>query len=164
MTATTTGHQAVAAWLASSLNRPEDAYRQWADRHVALLALGRRFSAVRLAHELLYAVAAQDSATTDAVLRKLHGPVIHDARNRQFYALVPSSPPGAAIGPCAAYLGLGHYLGTPRPGTDEPDGPLATYWAVPMTAPGALCDPLRVTGLVTAGITALDTLDGLGES
>lgn len=149
--------EAMAAWLADSLNRPDDARRQWTDRHVALLALGRRFSAVRLADELVYAVAVGKGAITTAALREcLRGPVIHDPRNRRFYALVPCSPPGPSLGRYATYLGLGHYIGVPRVGDNEPDGTLGSYWAVPPAAPGALCDPIRLNGMIDAGNAALD--------
>lgn len=150
--------EAVAAWLADSLNRPGDARQQWADGHVALLALGRRFSAVRLADELVYALAAgADPATATTALRRLGGPVIHDPRGRRFYVLVPSSPPGPGLGRYAAYLGLGNYLGAPRVGDDEPTGTSASYWAVPPTVPGALCDPVRVADMVNAGTALLES-------
>lgn len=146
----------VAAWLADSLNRPDDARRQWMDGHVALLALGRRFSAVRLADELVYAVAVGEGAIATAVLREcLRGPVIHDPHNRRFYALVPPSPPGPGLGRYATYLGLGNYIGVPRVGDNEPTGSLTSYWAVPMTAPGSLCDPIRVNGMIEVGTAAL---------
>uniref|UniRef100_A0AAU2UZY5 Uncharacterized protein n=1 Tax=Streptomyces sp. NBC_00003 TaxID=2903608 RepID=A0AAU2UZY5_9ACTN len=149
---------AVAEWLADSLNRPDDARRQWTDGHVALLALGRRFSAVRLADELVYAVAVGEGAIATAVLREcLRGPVIHDPRNRRFYALVPCSPPGPSLGRYATYLSLGHYIGVPRVGDNEPTGTLASYWAVPPTAPGALCDPIRLTGMIEVGTAVLDS-------
>lgn len=146
----------ISAWLADSLNRPDDARQQWTDFHVAVLALGRRFSAVRLADELVYAVAVGEGAIATAVLREcLRGPVIHDPHNRRFYALVPSSPPGPSLGRYATYLGLGNYIGVPRVGDNEPTGCLTSYWAVPMTAPGALCDPIRVNGMIEVGTAAL---------
>ncbi|MFD7169111.1 hypothetical protein [Streptomyces violascens] len=148
---------AVAAWLADSLNRPGDARQQWAGGHIALLALSRRFSAIRLADELVYAVAADaDPTTASTVLRSLRGPVIHDPRNRCFYALVPSSPPGPGLGRYATYLGLGNYIGVPRVGDHEPDGTRASYWAVPPTAPGALCDTLRLNAMIVTGTAALE--------
>ncbi|GGU42966.1 hypothetical protein [Streptomyces violascens] len=148
---------AVAAWLADSLNRPGNARQQWTDGHVALLALGRRFSAVRLADDLVYAVAAgAEPATASTVLRLLRGPVIHDPRNHRFYALVPSSPPGPGLGRYATHLGLGHYIGVPKVGDNEPTGTLASYWAVPATAPGALCDPIRLRDMIEMGTAALD--------
>ncbi|MEV8523239.1 hypothetical protein AB0451_03625 [Streptomyces sp. NPDC052000] len=157
-TATTAEREAVATWLADSLNQPGDARRQWTDGHVALLALGRRFSAVRLTAELVYAVAIiEDMAMATTVLHMMGGPVIHDPRNRRFYALVPSSPPGQSLGPYATYLGLGNYVGVPRVGDTEPNEAHASYWAVPMKAPGALCDPIRLNSMVKAGTAVLDS-------
>ncbi|MFD7016171.1 hypothetical protein [Streptomyces sp. NPDC059928] len=151
--------EAVAAWLADSLNRPDSAREQWASCHLAVLALGKRFSAARLASELVYAVAAggTDLATASTVLSLLGGPVIHDLRNRRFYALVPPSSPGPDLGRYATYLGLGNYIGVPRVGDNEPDERLATYWAVPMASPGALCSPVRVAELVEAATIALQS-------
>jgi hypothetical protein len=157
-TTTNAEREAVATWLADSLNRPDDARRQWTDGHVALLALGRRFSAVRLADELVYAVAVGKGAIATAVLREcLRGPVIHDPRSHRFYALVPCSPPGPGLGQYATYLGLGNYIGVPRVGDNEPSGTLASYWAVPPTAPGALCDPIRLNEMIEVGTAALDS-------
>ncbi|MFF4183003.1 hypothetical protein ACFYZ9_07425 [Streptomyces sp. NPDC001691] len=147
---------AVAAWLAASLNRPGDAHQQWQESHIAVLALGRRFSAVRLAGELVGAVAAAEGSTARTVLHTLNGPVIHDPYGHRFYALVPSSP-GSDLGPYAKHLGLGHYLGVPRVGHHEPDGTHASCWAVPMRAPGDLCDPARVATLIETGTAALDS-------
>ncbi|MFI6689252.1 hypothetical protein [Streptomyces sp. NPDC050485] len=151
--------EAVAAWLADSLNRPSSARRQWADCHLACLALGRRFSAVRLASDLVCAVAGSgmDLTTASTVLRALNGPVIHDPRRRPFYALVPPSSPGPDLGQYAKYLGVGHYVGVPRVGDNEPDARLASYWAAPMASPGALCNPVRVVELAEAGTAALDS-------
>ncbi|KOU46046.1 hypothetical protein [Streptomyces sp. WM6378] len=152
----TEAERAISSWLAGSLNRPQEAWDQWANGPIALLALGRRFSAVRLADELVYAVAVGQGAT--AVLRAcLRGPVIHDPRGRRFYALVPPSPSPRSLGPYATHLGLGHYLGVPRIGDNEPDAAHASYWAVPMSAPGALCDPIRLDQVIEAGTTALDS-------
>ncbi|MFE9533266.1 hypothetical protein [Streptomyces sp. NPDC006691] len=154
--------EAVAAWLAASLNTPTNAHRQWAQTTVAGLALGRRFGAVRLSDALVYAVASSGPAmtTASAVLGALSGPVIHAPHSRRFYALVPASPPGHVLGPHAEYLGLGCFLGVPRVGDDQPDE-LASYWFVPVTKPGALCDPNRVLDLVETGTAVLSRV---GES
>lgn len=147
--------RAVAEWLAGSLQRPGNAHQEWKESHVAVLALGRRFSAVRLTGELVYATAqAEGSTTATSVLRTLNGPVIHDPYGHRFYALVPSSP-HSDLGPHAQYLGLGHYVGVPRVGDNEPNGTHASYWALPMRAPGDLCDPGRVHSLVLTGTELL---------
>ncbi|MFG2721032.1 hypothetical protein ACGFW5_22450 [Streptomyces sp. NPDC048416] len=153
MTTRATEHEAVSDWLAGSLHRPADAHTQWADRRLAVLALGRRFCAVRLADELVHAVGAGPS-TASMTLHTLGGPVIHDPRGRRFYALVPAAPPGPDLGPYAAHLGLPHFVGVPRVRDTEPHG-LATYWVVPLRTPGHLCDPARVADLIAAGTTAL---------
>ncbi|MFG2720828.1 hypothetical protein ACGFW5_21400 [Streptomyces sp. NPDC048416] len=148
---------ATAAWLAASLNRPEDAYTQWADRRLAVLALGRRFCAFRLADELVHAAGnATGFPTPTTILRTLAGPVIHDPRGSRYYALLPPAPPGPDLGPHATYLGLGHYIGVPRVGDDQQTETWSSYWAIPMSAPANLCDPNRVLGLIRAGTAALD--------
>ncbi|MFG2722727.1 hypothetical protein ACGFW5_31175 [Streptomyces sp. NPDC048416] len=147
--------EAISDWLASSLNRPSDAYTHWADRRLAVLALGRRFCAFRLADELVHAGDATGFSTASTILRTLGGPVIHDPGGRRFYALVPPAPPGPDLGPHAAYLGLGHFVGVPRVGENEQTETWSSYWAVPMSWPGALCDPARVLGLIRAGTAAL---------
>ncbi|MFF3159135.1 hypothetical protein [Streptomyces sp. NPDC057910] len=155
-----TDPQAISDWLAASLNTPGNAHRQWAQTTVAGLALGRRFAAVRLADELVYAVAVGAPATTtaSAVLGALRGPVIHAPHSRRFYALVPASPPGHGLGPHAEYLGLGCFLGVPRVGDDQPDE-LASYWFFSMARPGALCDPNRVLDLVETGTAVLSRMN-----
>ncbi|MER5559723.1 hypothetical protein ABT071_14065 [Streptomyces sp. NPDC002506] len=147
--------EGVAAWLADSLNRPADAREQWIEGRSALLALGRQFSAVRLAEALVYAVAGAELGRASVVLRTLDGPVIHDPRNSRFYALVPSSPPGPSLGPYAERLGLGSYLGVPRVGDDEQTETWSSYWVVPMSTPGRLCNPNRVAGLINTGTKLL---------
>ncbi len=150
------GRDAIHDWLAASLNKPSNAYRQWSESTLAGLALGRQFSAVRLADELVYAPATSGGpAAASAILRPLGGPVIHAPHSRAFYALVPSSPPIQDLGPYAAHLGLGCYLGVPRLSDNRPDR-LASYWVIPPSAPGALCDPDRVIGLIEARSAALD--------
>ncbi|WP_329462074.1 hypothetical protein [Streptomyces sp. NBC_01431] len=148
---------AVAAWLASSLKRPSNAGQEWTDVGIAVLALGRRFSAVRIAEELVYAVTADTNHATLAHLLRdiLHGPVIHDPRGQRFYALVPPSPSNGSLGRYATYLGLGHYVGVPRVERTGPHESLASYWAVPMIRPNDLCDPIRLDGMLTVGSAEL---------
>ncbi|MFI6048678.1 hypothetical protein ACIBCO_01170 [Streptomyces violascens] len=152
-TTTDAGREAVAAWLAESLNRPGNARQEWADTGVAVLALGRRFSAVRLAEEFVYAsIGSTGPDTVARVLRHvLCGPVIHDPRGQRFYALVPSSPSSGSLGPYATYLGLGHFVGVPRVHDTGPGRFLSSYWAVPMLRPGDLCDPVRLAGMLAMG-------------
>ena len=151
-TATDSDRAAIAAWLASSLNRPANARQEWADSGIAVLALGRRFAAVRLAEELVYTVTVGTDPTTVAGMLRdvLRGPVIHDPRGQRFYALVPPSPSNGNLGTYATYLGLGHFVGAPRVEQTEPSQFLTSYWAVPMLRPGDLCDPIRLDGMLAA--------------
>ncbi|MFI6053465.1 hypothetical protein ACIBCO_25690 [Streptomyces violascens] len=150
-----------ACWLAGSLNRPANAHQEWTDNGIAILALGRRLSAVRVAEDLVYAVTASTAPVTVArVLREvLHGPVIHDPRGQRFYALVPASPSSGSLGRYAAYLGLGHFVGVPRVENTTPSRFLASYWAAPMLRPGDLCDPIRLASMLTVGSDALASRD-----
>ncbi|MGW1870773.1 hypothetical protein ACWCPS_35200 [Streptomyces mauvecolor] len=154
--------RAVAGWLADSLQKPGNARQEWSDTGIAVLALGRRFAAVRLAEELVYAVTASvDPDTVGPVLRDvLRGPVIHDPRGQRFYALVPASPSAGNLGRYATYLGLGHYIGVPRVQDTEPSEFLTSYWAVPMLRRGDLCDPIRLADMLAAGSDALTDGDG----
>ena len=89
--------EAVRDWLAGSSKRPQAAKDQWRKGGIAALALGRRFSAVRLTEPLVHAVTTSAlSATVTRVLAStLNGPVIHDPQGRRFYALTPRpSQPG----------------------------------------------------------------------
>ncbi|WP_406508814.1 hypothetical protein [Streptomyces sp. NBC_00212] len=144
-------------WLAGSLNRPANARQEWTANGIAILALGRRLSAVRVTEDLVYAVIASTvPATVARVLRDvLRGPVIHDPRGQRSYALVPPSPSSGSLGPYATYLGLGHFVGVPRVENTEPSKFLSSYWAAPMLRPGDLCDPIRVDGMLAAGSDGL---------
>ncbi|MCT9093243.1 hypothetical protein N4G70_30910 [Streptomyces sp. ASQP_92] len=104
----------------------------------------------------MHAAAHPDLATAGTVLRALNGPVIHDPRNQRFYALVPSSPPGPSLGRHAELLGLGSYIGVPRVGDSTQTETWSSYWVVPMSAPGRLCNPHRVTSLVKAATALLN--------
>lgn len=150
---TETEQEAVRDWLAGSLNRPQAARDQWRNGGIATLALGRRFSAIRLTEPLVYAVTASTlPATVTRVLASaLHGPVIHTPQSRRFYALTPPEPPTWGTGPHAEYLGYDTYLGVPPVELVDPDDGLDGYWAVPVTRPGDLCDPIRLAALVTSG-------------
>ncbi|MFJ8309805.1 MULTISPECIES: hypothetical protein [unclassified Streptomyces] len=144
---------AISGWLAGSLNRPQEAWNQWKDGSIATLAMGRRFSAVRLSEPLVYAVTASKlpDTVTRVLASALHGPVIHDPQGRRFYALTSPAVPTWGLGRHAEYLGLGTYLGVPRIEIITPGEELGGYWAVPMARPGDLCDPIRLAAMVTAG-------------
>ncbi|WP_053727162.1 hypothetical protein [Streptomyces sp. WM6378] len=161
LTESKSDREAVSRWLAGSLNRPANAHQEWADTGIAILALGRRLSAVRIAEDLVYAVTATTvPATVARVLREvLHGPVIHDPRGQRFYALVPASPSSGRLGPYATYLGLGHFVGVPRVESTAPSRFVTSYWAAPMLRPGDLCDPIRLASMLAVGSDALASRD-----
>lgn len=145
--------EAISEWLAGSLRRPQAARDQWQKGGIASLALGRRFSAVRLTEPLVYATTAstRPATVTRVLAAALHGPVIHTPQTRRFYALTPPAAPTWGLGPHAEYLGHDTYLGVPPVELVDPDDGLDGYWAVPVTRPGDLCDPIRLAALVTAG-------------
>ncbi|MFE3522239.1 hypothetical protein ACFXOD_11695 [Streptomyces sp. NPDC059161] len=145
--------EAIHDWLAGSSRRPQVAKGLWQKGNIATLALGRRFSAVRLTEPLVYAVTADTlpETVTRVLAAALHGPVIHDPQGRRFYALTPPAEPTWGPGRHAEYLGSDTYLGVPPVEFTDPADGLDCYWAVPMTRPGDLCDPIRLAALVTAG-------------
>lgn len=120
---------------------------------IATLALGRRFSVVRLTEPLVYAVTASTLpvTVTRVLASALHGPVIHTPSTRRFYAFTPPAAPTQGLGPHAEYLGCDTYLGVPPIELIGPDNGIDGYWAVPITRPGDLCDPARLAALVAAG-------------
>lgn len=149
--------EAIRDWLAGSLNRPQVALDQWEKGGIAALALGRRFSAVRLTETLVYAV--NESMLPVTVSRELaaalHGPVLHTPSTRRFYAFTPPASPAWGHSPHAEYLGRDTYLGVPPIELTDPDDGFDGYWAVPVTRPGDLCDPARLAAFVDAGLPAV---------
>ncbi|MFD7020039.1 hypothetical protein [Streptomyces sp. NPDC059928] len=145
--------EAIRDWLAGSLKRPQAAKDQWEKGGIAPLALGRRFSAVRLSEPLVYAVTESRMSVhvTRVLASALRGPVLHAPSIRRFYAFTP--PVAAAWGhsPHAEYLGRDNYLGVPPIELTDPKDGLEGYWVVPVTRPGDLCDPARLAALVAAG-------------
>ncbi|MFE9116095.1 hypothetical protein [Streptomyces sp. NPDC007172] len=140
-------------WLAGSLNRPQVAKDQWEKGGIAALALGRRFSAVRLTEPLVYAITESRMSVDVAhvLASALHGPVLHAPSTRRFYAFTPPAAPAWGWSPHAEYLGRDNYLGVPPIELTEPEDGLEGYWAVPVTHPGDLCAPSRLAALIAAG-------------
>ncbi|GHB80135.1 hypothetical protein GCM10010331_79570 [Streptomyces xanthochromogenes] len=145
--------EAIRDWLASSLNRPQAAKEQWEKGGIASLALGRRFSAVRLTEPLVYATAESRMSVhvSRALASALHGPVLHAPSTRRFYAFTPPVAPDWGWSPHAEYLGRDNYLGVPPIELTDPEDGLDGYWAVPVTRPGDVCDPDRLADLISAG-------------
>ncbi|GGY69693.1 hypothetical protein [Streptomyces xanthochromogenes] len=145
--------EAIRDWLAGSLNRPHVARRQWAKGGIATLALGRRYSAVCLTEPLVYAMteSSRPIHVTGVLASAFQGPVLHAPSIGRFYAFTPPAAPAWRHSPYAEYLGRDTYLGVPPLELTDPADGLDGYWAVPVTCPGDLCDPARLTALVAAG-------------
>ncbi|MCX5014874.1 hypothetical protein OG765_37070 [Streptomyces sp. NBC_00555] len=79
-----------ADWYAHCLDDPRDAHTEWREYGVAVLPVGEYFEAVRLPGVLADAAAASDvtAVVNHALSELLEGPVIHDTRGRNYYALV----------------------------------------------------------------------------
>ncbi|MFE9454492.1 hypothetical protein [Streptomyces sp. NPDC006739] len=148
-------------WLLSTRSAPSQARLEWQEQGVALLPLGTLFSAVRIPARLVHSIAGTEEADdTDEFLEDAldGGPVICDPHGRRYYVLVPAGMPRTWRHAADEWrskldvelLGRGTYLGVPRL-TDVRHNPhtYASYWAVPMHSPAALCTPLRVTRLLT---------------
>lgn len=142
-------------WFAESQRAPEQARREWADTGVALLPLGTRFAAVRLAEALVHAAVdtTQPQELAACLTRLLDGPVIFDGRTMggTYYALMRPrlGSPWKHQG-IAPRLGAGTYLGVPRLDRREPPG---TYWTVPPRFEGDLCAPRAVESLIVHAVS-----------
>lgn len=147
----------ITAWLARAHDHPETAHNEWTKHGVALLPLGRRYSAVRLPGNLVTAaIGTTDAkAIAEELEFRLDGPVIHDslAIGRPYYALIQWHAgvvwDGGEDTPC---LGDGVHLGVPRIQRVQPPG---TYWIVRPRREGDLCRPEAVQRLIRDGRAAL---------
>lgn len=161
------GGQAVAGsaehWLLAALDAKDrdDASAQWRKGQCVLMPLGGLFSAVRLPQDLILGHHDRqwDPAVAEQVIAAAFGsgPVICDpCRISRWYALVPAATPGWHTGTDnwrtadVIPLGLGSYISVPPvdataydPRTEAP------YWSMPLTLPGALCEPGHVDRLIT---------------
>ncbi|MFB0628361.1 hypothetical protein [Streptomyces sp. AB3(2024)] len=79
-----------ADWYASCLPEPADAHAEWQDHGIAVLPLGARFEAVRIPDALAYAAteSSEHRVVDMALALAFEGPLIHDSRGRNHYALV----------------------------------------------------------------------------
>ncbi|MFG2385030.1 hypothetical protein [Streptomyces avermitilis] len=146
-------HRLIAEWLARAHPVPEQARAEWSAHGVALLPLGERFAAVRVAADVLHAaVGCEEHGDVAAVLAELlPGAVIHDHRTTgaTYYALIQAQAGLVwADDPLAPCLGKGTYLGVPRVDRREPPG---TYWVMPPRHDGDLCHPGTVRSLIATG-------------
>lgn len=138
--------QAIAAWLAGADPRPDLVRLAWAQQGLALLPLGRRFDAVRVAAERVHAAVGSGEPRAVAAFLSdwLDGPVIRDVRSAYgpYYVLISTDAPWHGT---EERLGTNTLLGVPRLGR-----PLTTLtrWVVPPSAPGDLCDPGHLGALL----------------
>jgi putative ATP-grasp target RiPP len=147
----------ISEWLARTHPVPERVRTEWAAQGVALLPLGERFAAVRMAAEVVHAAVQSEKQdrVAAALGELLGGAIIYDRRvaGGTYYALVDGHAglAGAYDG-IVSCLGRGTYLGVPRIDRQRPPG---TYWLVPPRYAGDLCPPCSVVGLVEAGRSRL---------
>ncbi|MEV6289892.1 hypothetical protein AB0M41_05475 [Streptomyces sp. NPDC051896] len=149
--------RAITEWLAQAHPVPERARSEWATQGVALLPLGHRFAAVRMASDVVHAaVDSSDHAQVVTALGKLlGGSIIYDRRvaGGTYYALIQGHAGLVwAYDDIASCLGHGTYLGVPRIDRQQPPG---TYWVIPPRYEGDLCAPRSITALVEAGRSRL---------
>lgn len=154
---TQTSSRMITEWLARAHPVPDQARSEWANQGVALLPLGRRFAAIRLAGSLVHAALGSEDAdlVAEMLALRLSGPLIHDHRvaGPTYYALIQWHAglvwDYSDEAPC---LHGDTYLGVPRIDRREPPG---TYWAVPPRFDGDLCRPQAVRDLINAGLQQL---------
>ncbi|MET8687954.1 hypothetical protein ABZV77_27465 [Streptomyces sp. NPDC004732] len=140
---------AVFDWLARSQAAPHQAHREWAERGIALLPLGKRFNTVCLPARIVYrAVGTEDLDIVTATLAELlNGPVIHNRPQHLYYALIEPSPTMRWMQKYseAPMLGAGGFLSVPA---SDLRGPTGLYWAVRPRIVGDLCPVQSVAALV----------------
>lgn len=161
---------AVEHWLLAAHPKPEQARREWGEDGVVLLPLGTLFSAVRIPRQLVVSASRLEETDDNAHMFDVminqflfealsEGPVICDQHRQRYYVLVPGSTPVRWRRAAAAWRALGvdclgrdTHLGVPHlTANREYPEPWASFWAVPMQSPGALCNPIDVARLVAAG-------------
>ncbi|MGW2582140.1 hypothetical protein ACWCYZ_12510 [Streptomyces virginiae] len=152
------GRTSMGMWLASSHPSPEQPWHEWAKRGVAVIPTGAAFDAVRIPEGIVHAAVESTDADTVgvALAERLDGPVIHDARGRNYYVLIRPgvcldlglASPGVELLPARTHLGV--------PATElcehSPETPI--YWAVPGIRPGH-CDANAAGLLVRYGARRL---------
>jgi len=154
-------------WLLSSAKDPQAAHQEWQELGVALLECGRKFAAVRMEADIVWAATGRRRMVEiDQVLgEELGGPVCMSLYPHRYYALVPTYTAhrhewaGRHRQEHARYLGEGSVMGVPLIGRTAPDG-ARPYWCVPVRKPGRLCSPDAVSDFLARGRQALG---GRGE-
>ncbi|MEU8772857.1 hypothetical protein [Streptomyces sp. NPDC048606] len=143
-----------ADWYARCLDDPAVAHAEWRERGVAVLPLGARFEAVRIPDALARAATLSDRDDVVGLVLAvaLEGPVIHDARGRNHYALVePGTARGWGARAGAECLGHGTYLGVPDPLRARGEERRPLYWAAPPVPGDWFCRTAAVRLLVRVG-------------
>ncbi|MFI8104692.1 hypothetical protein [Streptomyces sp. NPDC086023] len=145
-------------WLAQSHDNPQQAHDEWRERGIAVLPTGGVFGAVRLPEGLVQAaVESTDNDHVGFVLaEQLDGPVIHDARGRNYYALLRPEDRLAwdTTSPGVEYLPPRTHLGVPAAGLCQYTAATPIYWAVPVIRP-SYCDLGALALLVRVGAARL---------
>ncbi|MFE3858451.1 hypothetical protein ACFXPN_45895 [Streptomyces griseorubiginosus] len=159
---------AVEHWLLATVDeRGRDRVRmEWNTYGLAVLPLGARLAAVRIPERVVHAVAHTDhlGMVAEFLAAALDdGPVIHDQQRCRYYALAPASmpqqwreavPDWATLG--VEFLGRDWQLGIPPARLELADaGTWPCYWAVPMSSPGMLCDPMAVGRMMAVAMRRL---------
>ncbi|MFJ7592147.1 hypothetical protein ACIQZO_33250 [Streptomyces sp. NPDC097617] len=152
-----------ADWYARCLPDPAAAHTAWREHGVAVLPLGARFEAVRVPDALAHAAveSSEDRVVDLALALALEGPVIHDPRGRNHYALVePGTAERWRSREAVECLGDGTHLGVPDIGRDRAASKWSLYWAA-APGPGAyFCRVAAVRLLVRVGAARLAEPDG----
>lgn len=147
--------RAISEWLARTHPDPDQVLSEWATQGVALLPLGERFAAVRMAAEVVHAAVRSEDAgeVASALPELLGGSVIYDRRvaGGCYYALIQGHAVWA-YEDVATCLGHGTYLGVPCLDRRQPPG---TYWVVPPRYVGDLCAPRLIVALLETGRSLL---------
>ncbi|WP_223283875.1 hypothetical protein [Streptomyces sp. FBKL.4005] len=157
---------AVRSWLLLSAASASTSQTEWNREGIALLRCGALFGAVRMTADLVHAAAGSHEPGEVAgflTAALFGGPTFFDQHSARYYALVPASTAARTEwrekrhSPAAESLGVGSYVGVPRPDLNGPHDGHFSYWCVPMHGPGDLCDPEAVSQLVAHGRHRLST-------
>ncbi|MDT7847175.1 hypothetical protein [Streptomyces justiciae] len=143
------------SWLVRAHAVPSKARTEWTKQGVALLPLGRKFSAIRLPGKLVHAAAGSDEhqAVAELLDDALRGPVIHDTMSvaHSYYALVGTWSEWVGYED-TPLLGTETFLGVPDIGRTEPPG---SYWVVAPRYRHVLCRTGRVLDFIVQARRAL---------
>ena len=148
----------MAEWLASSHPIPEQVWAEWKTDGVAVIPLGPQYGAVRIPEAIVHAAVESTGPDDVAIVLAQHldGPVIHDARGRNYYALTRSDA-DIDWGPAVAgveQLAPRTHLGVPVGSRCENTPVTPIYWAVPGLRPGH-CNASAVGVLIRRGAERL---------